>query len=337
MKKALITGIAGQDGAFLAKKLIDEGYKVFGADRRRSDSTYKKLEYLGIENKVEFIYFDLLEYSNIYSMINDKRPNEIYNLAAQSFVKASFDQPITTSDINSLGPLRILESIRHIDPSIKFYQASTSEMFGKIQDEIQTENTKFYPRSPYGVGKLFAHWMTKNYRESYGIFACSGILFNHESEFRGSEFVTKKIVEKLTRIKKGEDIILSLGNINAMRDWGHAEDYVEGMYLMLQQDKPDDYVLATGKTYSVRDFVNIVCEILSIKIQWKGKGIDEKGIDINSGNVIVNISPEFFRPAEVDVLIGDPTKALKHLEWKPKHDLKSLAERMVNYELKVNK
>ena len=333
MKKAIITGIAGQDGAFLAQLLLKKGYKVIGADRRRVDSYYHRLEDLGIIDQIEFTYFDLMEDSVIFDLIRKEQPDEFYNLAAQSFVKASFDLPILTANVDAVGVLRILEAIRIFSPKTKFYQASTSEMFGKVQEIPQTEKTPFYPRSPYGVAKLFGHWIVKNYRESYGMYACSGILFNHESEYRGKEFVTQKIVEKAVDIKNGDKTPLVLGNIDAQRDWGYAKDYVEGMYLMLQQEIADDYVLATNSTTSVRDFATMVFSKLKIEIEWKGQGINEKGID-SSGNVLIEISEKFYRPAEVELLIGDYSKAKSKLGWVPKTELEDLAEIMVNHALK---
>ena len=333
MKTALITGISGQDGAFLAKNLLSKGYRVVGADRRSADSFRWRLDWLGIQNKVEIVYFDLLEFTNILNIIEKIKPDEVYNLAAQSFVKASFDQPILTSDVDAIGPLRILEAIRTVDKNIKFYQASTSEMFGKIQDKHQDESTPFYPRSPYGVAKLYAHWITKNYRESYNMFACSGILFNHESELRGSEFVTKKIVETISRISLGSDEVLSMGNLDATRDWGHAEDYVEGMYLIMNHKIADDFVLSTGHTTSVRKFLELAAKEVNIDIEWKGNGLNEIGVNPVNGKTIVNISPEFFRPAEVDVLIGNSSKALNTLGWKPKIHIEELVSKMIKFEL----
>jgi GDPmannose 4,6-dehydratase len=331
MKKAIITGIAGQDGAFLAQLLINKGYNVIGADRRRVDSNYPRLRDLGIENKIEFRYFDLLEDSIIYDLVRKEQPDEFYNLAAQSFVKASFDLPLLTADIDAMGVLRILEAIRTFSPKTKFYQASTSEMFGKVQEVPQTEKTPFYPRSPYGVAKLFAHWIVKNYRESYSLFACSGILFNHESEYRGKEFVTQKIVEKAVSISNGDETPLVLGNIDAQRDWGYAKDYTEGMYMMLQSDKPDDYVLATNQTTTVRDFVSKVFKEVGISLKWSGTGIDEKGINVKTNKVMVEISEQYYRPAEVDLLIGDYSKARKELGWEPRTNLDKLVSIMVDH------
>ena len=332
-KKAIITGIAGQDGAFLAQLLISKGYTVIGADRRRVDTLNWRLVDLGINDKIKFVYFDLLEESNINKLIRDEKPDEFYNLAAQSFVKASFDLPLLTSDVDAMGVLRILDAIKNYSPETKFYQASTSEMFGKVQSIPQTESTPFYPRSPYGVAKLFAHWMTINYRESFDLYACSGILFNHESEYRGSEFVTQKIIESAIKIKYGSKEPIYLGNIDAKRDWGYAKDYVEGMYLMLQQEKPSDYVLATNRTCSVRDFIVLSFKNLGININWKGEGINEEGYDDN-GNILVKISEEFYRPAEVDLLIGDFAKAHKNLGWSPATDLEKLVEIMINHAIK---
>ena len=331
MKKAIITGIAGQDGAFLAELLINKGYEVIGADRRRVDNDYPRLTSLGIKDKVKLVYFDLLEINNINKLIIEEQPDEFYNLAAQSFVKASFDLPLMTCDIDAMGVLRILDAIKNYSPKTKFYQASTSEMFGEVKEIPQTENTPFHPRSPYGVAKVFAHWMLINYRESYNMFACSGILFNHESEFRGAEFVTQKIIKKVVSISEGDVKPLVLGNINAKRDWGYAKDYVEGMYLMLQAEKPDDYILATNKTTSIRDFAFTAFKKVGIDIKWIGEGIKEKGIDISNNETVVEISEDFYRPAEVELLIGDYSKAKKILNWSPKTELNELIEIMIKY------
>jgi len=331
MKKAIITGVAGQDGAFLAQLLLNKGYQVIGADRRRANDDYPYLTDLGIRNKIKLVYFDLLEPNNINNLIIKEQPDEFYNLAAQSFVKASFDLPIMTCDVDAMGVLRILDAIKNHSPKTKFYQASTSEMFGKVREIPQTENTPFYPRSPYGVAKLFSHNMLINYRESYNLFACSGILFNHESEYRGAEFVTQKIIKKAVSISKGDKVPLILGNIDSKRDWGYAKDYVEGMYLMLQADSPDDYILATNKTTSIREFASIAFEKLGINIKWEGTGVEEKGINIKTGEVIVKISEEFYRPAEVELLIGDYSKAKNKLNWNPKTDLKELIDLMIKY------
>ncbi len=337
MKKALITGINGQDGAYLAKHLIDQGYKVIGADRRRVDSLSWRLKRLGVDDEVEHIYLDLLEFSNIFSVIRKHQPTEIYNLGAQSFVAASFDQPILTADIDAIGPLRILEAIRVIDPSIKFYQASTSEMFGLVTSSPQSEETAFYPRSPYGVAKLYAHWIVKNYRESYGIYACSGILFNHESPFRGLEFVTKKITNHVAKMHLGNKTPLVLGNLDAKRDWGFAADYIEGMHLMLQQEQADDYVLATGTSKSIREFVEMSFNFINKEVRWEGEGVNEKGFDAKTNEILVEVSKEFFRPAEVHELKGDYSKAQKELGWQPKTDLKKLVGLMMEYDIERQK
>lgn len=333
-KKALITGIRGQDGAYLAKLLLEKGYEVWGADRRSGDSSNWRLRELGIEKEVKIVYMDLLELTNIMRVIEKVQPDEVYNLAAQSFVGVSFEQPILTSEINAMGVVRLLEAIRTIKPDTKFYQASTSEMFGKVQEIPQTEKTPFYPRSPYAVAKLFGHWITVNYRESFGIFACSGILFNHESPLRGLEFVTRKITYGLARIKYGLQDKLVLGNLDAKRDWGYAKEYVEAMYLMLQQNEPDDYVIATGETHTVREFVEKASQIAGFYIEWEGEGINTKGIDRKTGKVIVEVSPEFYRPAEVDILIGNPQKAKQKLGWEPKTRFEDLIYIMMEADLK---
>jgi GDPmannose 4,6-dehydratase len=333
-KKALITGIRGQDGAYLAKLLLEKGYEVWGADRRSGDSSNWRLKELGIEKEVKIIYMDLLELTNIMRVIDRVQPDEVYNLAAQSFVGVSFEQPILTAEIDAMGVLRLLEAIRTLKPDAKFYQASTSEMFGKVQEIPQTEKTPFYPRSPYGVAKLFGHWITVNYRESFGIFACSGILFNHESPLRGLEFVTRKITYSLARIKYGLQDKLTLGNLDSKRDWGYAPEYVEGMWLMLQQKEADDYVLATGETHTVREFVEKAAQIAGFDIEWEGEGINTKGVDRKTGEIIVEVSPEFYRPAEVDILIGNPKKAEQKLGWKPKTRFQKLVEIMMEADLR---
>lgn len=332
-KKALITGIRGQDGAYLAKFLFEKGYKVWGADRRSGDSSNWRLKELGIEKEVKIIYMDLMELTNIMRVIEKVQPDEVYNLAAQSFVGVSFEQPILTAEIDAMGVLRLLEAIRTLKPDTKFYQASTSEMFGKVQEIPQTEKTPFYPRSPYGVAKLFGHWITVNYRESFNIFACSGILFNHESPLRGVEFVTRKITYSLARIKYGLQDKLVLGNLDAKRDWGYAKEYVEAMWLMLQQDEPDDYVIATGETHTVREFVEKAAQIAGFDVEWEGEGVNTKGIDRKTGKVIVEVSPEFYRPAEVDILIGNPQKAKERLGWEPKTKFEDLVEIMMEADL----
>jgi len=333
-KRALITGIRGQDAAYLAKFLLEKGYEVWGADRRSGDSSNWRLKELGIEKDVKIVYMDLLELTNIMRTIDKIKPDEIYNLAAQSFVGVSFEKPFLTTEIDAVGVLRILEAIRTLKPDTKFYQASTSEMFGKVQEIPQNEKTPFYPRSPYGVAKLFGHWITVNYRESFNIYACSGILFNHESPLRGVEFVTRKITYSLARIKYGLQDKLVLGNLDAKRDWGYAKEYVEGMWLMLQQEEPDDYVLATCETHTVREFVERTAEIAGFKIEWEGEGVNTKGIDKNTGKIIVEVSPEFYRPAEVDILIGDYSKAKEKLGWEPKTKFDKLVEIMMEADLK---
>lgn len=332
-KKALITGIRGQDGAYLARFLLEKGYEVWGADRRSGEGSNWRLRELEIEKDVKIVYMDLLEFTNIHRTIEKINPDEFYNLAAQSFVYASFDMPILTADIDAIGVLRILEILRTFKPDTKFYQASSSEMFGKTQETPQNETTPFYPRSPYAVAKLFAHWITVNYRESYGMFACSGILFNHESPLRGIEFVTRKITYGVARIKYGLQDKIVLGNLDSKRDWGYAPEYVEGMWMMLQQNEPDDYVLATGETHSVREFVEKAFEVAGFKIVWEGQGVDSKGIDVNTGKVLVEVSPDFYRPAEVDFLIGNPQKAEIVLGWKPKVKFNELVEIMVKRDI----
>ena len=330
-KTALITGITGQDGSYLAKFLLDKNYTVYGTVRRGASEKFSRLEFLKIKDKVKFIDFDLLELSNIQQVVKDINPDEIYNLAAQSFVPTSFSLPILTSDINALGVVRLLDTILNVNKNIRFYQASTSEMFGKVQEVPQNELTRFYPRSPYGVSKLFSHYMTINYRESYDLFACSGILFNHESPLRGHEFVTKKIVSSLAKIKQGKEECLYLGNIEAQRDWGHAKDYVEAMWLMMQEEKPDDYVIATGEQHSVRDFVEEAAPLFGFNIEWMGEGLDEIGIDKTTKRTIVAVNEKYFRPSEVESLLGDATKAKENLGWEPKTTFKQLVEDMCIY------
>lgn len=334
MKKALITGIRGQDGAYLAKFLLEKGYEVYGADRRSGDSSNWRLKELGIEKEIKILYMDLLEISNIIDTIRKVQPDEVYNLAAQSFVGASFSQPLLTADVDAMGVLRLLEAIRLYKPDAKFYQASTSEMFGKVQEIPQTEKTPFYPRSPYGVAKLFGHWITVNYRESYDIFACSGILFNHESPLRGVEFITRKVTYSLARIKYGKQDKLLVGNLQAKRDWGYAPEYVKAMWLMLQADTADDYVIATGETHSVREFIEKASQVAGFDLVWEGEGVSEKAIDRKTGKVIVEVSPEFFRPAEVDLLIGNSQKAKEKLGWQPQTTFDQLVEIMMEADLK---
>lgn len=336
MKTAIITGITGQDGAYLAEFLLEKGYKVYGTYRRTSSTNFWRIEELGIRNNPNFhlVEYDLTDLGSTIRLLEKAKPDELYNLAAQSFVAVSFDQPITTAKITGLGPVYILEAIRIVDPSIKFYQASTSEMFGEVQEVPQTEKTPFYPRSPYGVAKVYAHWMTINYRESYNIFGASGILFNHESPLRGLEFVTRKITDGLARVKLGKISHIELGNLDAKRDWGYAKDYVECMWLILQAEKPDTYVFATGRTERVRDFVEMTCKALEINITWQGSGVDEIGVDSETGKTIIKINPEFYRPAEVELLIGDATKAKKELGWEASTSLEELCAMMVEADLR---
>ena len=329
MKKAIITGITGQDGAYLAKLLLSKGYKVYGAQRRNTGLKYWRLDELGITDQIEFLDFDLGEPYNIEKTMDKAQPDEFYNLAAQSFVGLSFEQPQVTTITNSLGVLNILEVIRNKYPKTKFYQASTSEMFGKVQETPQTETTRFYPRSPYGVAKCYSHYMTVNYRESYGLFACSGILFNHESPMRGEEFVTRKITKGLVEYTKTGKV-LELGNIETYRDWGHAEDYVEAMWLMLQQDRPDDFVIATGRTKSIKDFITLCLDELNIAYEFDGHEVMDK----HTRKHIIKTNPKFFRPAEVDLLVGSNLKAREQLLWKPKHTLESMVTDMIKADLR---
>jgi GDPmannose 4,6-dehydratase len=334
MKKALVTGIRGQDGAYLSKLLLEKGYDVYGVDRRSGDSGFWRLKEIGIQRDVKIRYMDLLELTNIMREIEKIKPDEVYNLAAQSFVQVSFEQPILTADIDAIGVLRLLEALRIIKPDAKFYQASSSEMFGKVQAIPQNEKTPFYPRSPYGVSKLFGHWITVNYRESYNMFACSGVLFNHESPLRGLEFVTRKLTFGIARIKHGLQDKIAVGNLDSKRDWGYAPEYVEAMWLMLQQPAPDDYVVATGETHTVREFIGTAFRYSGMDIIWEGSGVDEKGIDRKSGKAVVEVSPEFFRPAEVDILMGDPSKAKEKLGWQPRTRFEALARIMVEADIK---
>ncbi len=333
MKKALITGITGQDGAYLAKLLLEKGYEVYGTFRRTSELHTERLRFLGIEERVQFIALELLEFTNIYSAIEQLQPDEIYNLGAQSFVGLSFEVPVFTADVTGIGPLRVLEAVRRINPKIKFYQASSSEMFGKVQATPQNERTPFYPRSPYAAAKLFAHWAAVNYRESYGMFVCSGILFNHESPLRGSEFVTRKVTSAVARIKLGLQQDLKLGNLDSSRDWGYAPEYVEAMYLMLQQPSPGDYVIASGETHSVREFVELAFQRIGVSLAWEGSAINEVGKDRSNGRTLVRIDAQYFRPAEVDHLTGDCAKAKKELGWRPKTSFADLVAIMVEYDL----
>ena len=329
MKTAIVTGISGQDGAYLSKLLLNKGYRVIGAERRNASGQLWRLEKLKILQEIEFDDFELTEFSNICRLIEKYNPDEIYNLAAQSFVAASFETPIMTGDVTGLGVGRVLEAIRLVNSKIKFYQASSSEMYGKVVKTPQNEKTPFYPRSPYAVAKLYGHWLTVNYRESYDMFTCSGILFNHESPLRGEQFVTRKNTIGLSKIKLGLQEKVELGNLEAKRDWGYAEDYVDAMHRMLQNEVPDDYVVATGKTFSVKDFINAACNELDINIDWQGSGSEEKAINTTTGKVIISVNPKYYRPAEVDLLIGDSSKVQKKLNWNPKTSFNSLVELMV--------
>ena len=333
MKNALITGINGQDGSYLAELLLEKGYNVYGIMRRKSVVDYGNVEH--IKDKIHFIYADMTDVVSLINAMKISQADEVYNLAAQSFVATSWEQPLATAQIDALGVTNMLEAIRNVKPECRFYQASTSEMFGLVQEMPQTEKTPFYPRSPYGVAKLYGHWITKNYRESYGLFACSGILFNHESERRGKEFVTRKISDAVARIKLGVQDHLELGNMDAKRDWGHAKEYVRAMWLMLQQDKPDDYVIATNETRTVREFVEKAFKAADIDVVWEGTGVDEVGKDKATGKVIVKINKEFFRPAEVEVLLGNPAKADKVLGWERHISFDELVERMVKNDLEL--
>ncbi len=340
VKTALITGITGQDGAYLAEFLLNKGYIVHGIRRRSSSFNTKRIDHLyrdTHEKNVNFFlhYGDLTDSTNLIRIIQETQPDEIYNLAAQSHVHISFDAPEYTANSDAIGTLRILEAIRilGLEKKTKFYQASTSELYGKVQEIPQTENTPFYPRSPYAVAKLYAYWISINYREAYGIFACNGILFNHESPIRGETFVTRKITMAVSRIKKGIQKKLYLGNLDAKRDWGFAGDYVEAMWLMLQQDTPDDFVIATGETHSVREFVELAFEEIGVNIEWQGKGVEEVGVDIATGDVLIEVDPKYYRPTEVDILIGDPTKAKEKLGWKTKVGLKELVKMMIEKDI----
>lgn len=335
MRRAIVTGITGQDGAYLAELLLEKGYKVFGAYRHTSAPNFWRIEELGIKDheRLELVGYDLTDFSSIMRLIQQAEPQEIYNLAAQSFVGLSFEQPLTTAEINATGPLHFLEAIRMINPEIRYYQASTSEMFGKVQAIPQTEDTPFYPRSPYGVAKLFAHWMTVNYRESYNLYACSGILFNHESKLRGKEFVTRKISDAVARIKHNVQTHIELGNMNAKRDWGHAKDYVEGMWRMMQQDSADSYILSTGRTETVRDFVKMAFAAADIDVAFDGQGEEEVAYEVGRGRVLVRVNPQFYRPAEVDLLIGDPSKAREKLGWESRTNLEELCRGMVQADI----
>jgi GDPmannose 4,6-dehydratase len=339
MKTAIITGITGQDGAYLAQFLLGKGYTVYGAYRRTSSVNFWRIEELGVADhpNLNLVEYDLTDLSTSIRLLQSTGASEIYNLAAQSFVGVSFDQPVTTAEITGIGPLNLLEAIRIVNPAIRFYQASTSEMFGKVQAVPQIETTPFWPRSPYGVAKLYAHWITVNYRESYGIFGCSGILFNHESPLRGREFVTRKITESVAKIALGKLDCLELGNLDARRDWGFAKEYVEGMWRMLQADHPETYVLATNRTETVRDFVAMAFKAAGISVEFRGKDEGETAVDIATGRNVMRINPQFYRPAEVDLLIGDPAKAKAELGWEPHTSLEELCRMMVEADLRRNR
>lgn len=332
---AIVTGITGQDGAYLAELLLEKGYTVYGTYRRTSSVNFWRIEELGIQDhpNLQLVEYDLTDLSSSIRLMQQCKPREVYNLAAQSFVGVSFDQPVTTAEITGLGVVNLLEAIRIVDPTIRFYQASTSEMFGKVQEVPQTESTPFYPRSPYGAAKLYAHWMTINYRESYDIFATSGILFNHESPLRGIEFVTRKITDGVARIKLGKQQRLELGNLDAKRDWGFAKEYAEGMWRMLQADTPDTFVLATNRTESVRDFVTLAFKAVDIELRWEGQDEGEYAVNVANDETVVVVNPRFYRPAEVELLIGSPAKAQKELGWTPLTTLEELCRMMVKADL----
>ena len=335
-KTAVITGVTGQDGAYLAALLLGRGYRVYGTYRRTSSVNFWRAEELGITRhpELKLVEHDLLEQGSSLRLIDKAQPSEVYNLAAQSFVGVSFDQPLTTSLITGLGATNLLEAIRLVDPSIRYYQASTSEMFGKVRTTPQNEDTPFHPRSPYGVAKLYAHWMTINYREAHDIFGVSGICFNHESPLRGREFVTRKVTDAVARIRAGKLDVVDIGNLDACRDWGYAREYVEGMWRMLQAPQPDTYVLATGRTESVRRFVELAFAAVDMKIAWRGKGADEVGVDAATKRTIVRVNPAFYRPTEVDLLIGDAAKARRELDWEARTSLEELCRMMVEADLK---
>lgn len=339
MKTAIITGITGQDGAYLAQLLLEKGYTVYGTYRRTSSVNFWRIEELGIDKhpNLHLIEYDLTDLSSSIRLLQTTGATEVYNLAAQSFVGVSFDQPLATAAITGIGPLHLLEAIRIVNPQIRFYQASTSEMFGKVQAIPQIEETPFYPRSPYGVAKLYAHWMTINYRESYNIFGASGILFNHESPLRGREFVTRKITDSVAKISLGKLDTLELGNLDAKRDWGFAKEYVEGMWRMLQAKCPDTYVLATNRTETVRDFVDMAFKAVEMELEWKGAADNEQGLCRKTGKTVVRVNPKFYRPAEVELLIGNPAKAKQELGWEPKTTLEELCAMMVAADLHRNK
>ena len=333
MKKALITGVTGQDGSYLAELLLEKGYEVFGLMRRKSVVDYGNVAH--IKDKIHFIYADMTDLVSLVKAMQISQADEVYNLAAQSFVATSWEQPLATAEIDGVGVTNMLEAIRMVKPEAHFYQAATSEMFGKVQEMPQTEKTPFYPRSPYGVAKLYGFWITKNYRESFNMFACSGILFNHESERRGKEFVTRKITYGVARIKQGVQENIEWGNLDAKRDWGHAKDYVYAMWLLLQNQKPEDYVIATNETRTVREFVETAFKHVDIEIEWQGEGVNEVGKDKATGKILVKVNPEFFRPAEVEVLLGNPERAEQELGWKREIPFAELVERMVKNDMNI--
>lgn len=334
-KNAIITGITGQDGSYLAELLLEKGYEVYGLMRRKSTLDYGNIKHLVGAEHLHLIYADMTDLVSLVNAMRISDADEVYNLAAQSFVGTSWEQPIATAEIDAVGVTNMLEAIKLVKPSCRFYQASTSEMFGKVQEIPQKETTPFYPRSPYGVAKVYGHWITKNYRESYDMFACSGILFNHESERRGLEFVTRKITDAAARIAQGKQDVLELGSMDAKRDWGHSKDYVNAMWLMLQQDKPDDYVVATGETRTVRKFVNAAFAADGMQLEWHGTGVDEYAVNTANGKTVVTVNPKFFRPAEVELLIGDPTKAETKLGWKREIDFNELVSRMAKHDMEL--
>lgn len=334
MPHALISGITGQDGAYLAKLLLEKGYDVSGLIARRGSDTLGRLRELGVEKDVRLLDGDLIDLSSMVRAMEKSQAGEVYNLGAQSFVGTSWEQPILTAEVTGVSVVKMLEAVRIVNPGARFYQASTSEMFGLVQEDVQSETTPFYPRSPYGVAKLYGHWITVNYRESFGLHASSGILFNHESPLRGVEFVTRKITLALARIKHGKQEVLELGNLDSKRDWGFAGDYVRAMWLMLQQEQPDDYVIATGETWTVREFVERAAAVAGFDIEWQGEAENTIGVDRKTGKTVVRVNPEFYRPAEVDVLIGDPGKAKKILGWEREVDFQGLVEMMAEADLR---
>ncbi len=333
MKRALITGITGQDGSYLAELLLEKGYQVYGIMRRKSVVDYGNAVHS--KDKIHFIYADMTDLASLVSAMKTAQPDEVYNLAAQSFVGTSWEQPFATADIDAIGVMNMLEAVRLVKPEAHFYQAATSEMFGKVQEMPQTEQTPFYPRSPYGVAKLYGYWITRNYRESFGMFACSGILFNHESERRGLEFVTRKITHAAARIRCGLQDCLELGNLDSRRDWGHAQDYVRAMWMLLQNSEAKDYVIASNETRTVREFAGLAFRHAGMELEWEGTGVHETGKDRATGRVLVRVNPEFFRPAEVEVLWGNPAKAEKELGWKRSVSFEELVERMVDNDMKL--